>query len=82
MYDAIKGNNFKLAKSLNHYYRRKNDNKIVEDNGVKIDIEDDGTVDVYTIAGILVRKSVDNSNARQGLQRGFYIVGDKKYLVK
>ena len=47
-----------------------------------VDIEDDGTVDVYTIAGILVRKSVDNSNARQGLQRGFYIVGDKKYLVK
>ena len=47
-----------------------------------VDIEDDGTVDVYTIAGILVRKNVDNSNARQGLQRGFYIVGDKKYLVK
>ena len=47
-----------------------------------VDIEDYGTVDVYTIAGILVRKSVDNSNARQGLQRGFYIVGDKKYLVK
>jgi hypothetical protein len=47
-----------------------------------VDIEDDGTVDVYTIAGILVRKSVDNSNARQGLQRGFYIVGNQKYLVK
>ena len=47
-----------------------------------VDIEDDKMVDVYTIAGILVRKSVDNSNARQGLQRGFYIVGDKKYLVK
>ena len=47
-----------------------------------VDIEDDGTVDVYTIAGILVRKNVDNSNARLGLQRGFYIVGDKKYLVK
>ena len=47
-----------------------------------VGVEDEETVDVYTIAGILVRKSVDNSNARQGLQRGFYIVGDKKYLVK
>lgn len=53
---------------------------------VTTDIEDideeRNTVDVYTITGIVVRKGVDPSDALLGLQRGIYIVGGKKCLIK
>jgi hypothetical protein len=47
-----------------------------------VDIEDGGTVDVYTITGVVIRKGVDLSDALQDLPRGVYIVGGKKCLVK
>ena len=47
-----------------------------------VDIEDGGTVDVYTITGVVVRKGVDPSDALQDLPRGVYIVGGKKCLIK
>ncbi|MGM9688656.1 MAG: hypothetical protein ACI3YD_06355, partial [Alloprevotella sp.] len=40
------------------------------------------TVDVYTMGGTLVRRSVSASKATQGLPAGLYIIGGKKILVK
>ena len=39
-------------------------------------------VDVYTIAGIKVRSGVNKAKATEGLDKGIYIIGDKKYVVK
>ena len=39
-------------------------------------------VDVYSIDGIYVRRGVDARQALQGLQKGIYIIGGKKYLKK
>lgn len=47
-----------------------------------VDIEDGGTVDVYTITGVVIRKGVDPSEALQDLPRGVYIVGGKKCFIK
>jgi len=57
-------------------------------NGTTVGITDnliddaDKIVDVYNISGILVRKSVKNSEATIGLDKGIYIVGNKKVAVK
>lgn len=40
-----------------------------------------GTVDVYTPAGVLVRKGVKASEATKGLSKGIYIVGKQKQTV-
>ena len=40
----------------------------------------DATVDVYTIDGIRVKKSVNATEALQGLSKGLYIVGGKKVV--
>lgn len=39
-------------------------------------------VDVYSLDGICLRRNVDAQEALQGLQRGIYIVGGKKYQVR
>lgn len=39
-------------------------------------------VDVYTLEGRLVRRQVEAGKALQGLEKGIYIVGGKKVLVK
>ncbi len=39
-------------------------------------------VDVYTITGVKVRSNVSKDKATDGLDKGIYIVGDKKYVVK
>lgn len=38
-------------------------------------------VDVYNIAGVRVRKAVAKSNATVGLDKGIYIVGNRKVIV-
>ena len=38
-------------------------------------------VDVYNIAGVRVRKAVTKSNATVGLDKGIYIVGNRKVIV-
>ncbi len=43
---------------------------------------DDTLVDVYTLQGVLVRKDVKKSAALKGLNKGAYIVGGVKTLVK
>lgn len=44
--------------------------------------DDDAPVDVYTLAGMLVRRSVDRAHALQGLPAGVYLVGNKKIVIK
>ena len=39
-------------------------------------------VDVYTLSGILVKQKVDAAEATQGLQKGIYVVGAEKVVVK
>ena len=39
-------------------------------------------VDVYTITGMKVRSQVTRNDALEGLDKGVYIIGNKKYLVK
>lgn len=41
-----------------------------------------GPVNVYSIDGRMVKSSADPSAALDGLSRGLYIVGGKKYMVK
>lgn len=39
-------------------------------------------VDVYTITGVKVRSNVSKDKATEGLDKGIYIIGNKKYVVK
>jgi len=39
-------------------------------------------VNVYTTAGVLIRKNVNTLEATKGLSKGVYIIGNKKVLVK
>lgn len=39
-------------------------------------------VDVYTITGMKVRSQVTRDDALDGLEKGVYIIGNKKYLVR
>ena len=45
-------------------------------------IDGDAKVDVYTVTGIKVRSQVSRDNALEGLDKGVYIIGNKKYLVE
>lgn len=55
-------------------------------NDVQTDIQtlqaQDAVVDVYDVAGTLVRKQVRMSNALVGLPRGIYVIGGEKVLAK
>lgn len=42
----------------------------------------DISVDVYNMSGVLVRSSVPYSRALEGLPKGIYFVGGKKFVVK
>ena len=42
----------------------------------------DTKVDVYTVTGIKVRSQVSRDNALEGLDKGVYIIRNKKYLVE
>lgn len=48
------------------------------------EVEADGNenVDVYTITGMKVRSQVTRDDALDGLEKGVYIIGNKKYLVR
>lgn len=50
--------------------------------GLKAAISGKTTVNVYTVDGTLVKKNVKTDNARNGLEKGVYIIGSKKILVK
>jgi hypothetical protein len=45
------------------------------------DDDENRLVNVYSLSGVLVRKSVKANEATIGLEKGFYIVGNKKVLV-
>lgn len=45
-------------------------------------VADESLVDVYTISGVRVAKSVDFNSVKSSLSPGLYIVGTKKVLVK
>ena len=47
-----------------------------------VEAEKHGPVNVYSIDGRMVKSSADPSAALDGLSRGLYIVGGKKYMVK
>ena len=42
----------------------------------------DAVVDVYDVAGTLVRQQVRMSSALNGLPAGIYVIGGEKVLVK
>ena len=44
--------------------------------------DNQSSVDVYTLQGVLVRKGVKRDEATQGLPQGVYIVGGEKVIVK
>lgn len=54
---------------------------IGETTGVGEIAEENGVADVYTVAGVLVRKGVNAAEATAELPAGLYIVGGKKVLV-
>lgn len=49
---------------------------------VAVDGELSGEVDVYTAAGVIVRRGVEAGNALEGLPRGIYIITDGRNTVK
>ncbi len=49
---------------------------------VAVDGELTGEVDVYTAAGVIVRRGVEAGNALEGLPRGIYIITDGRNTVK
>ena len=42
----------------------------------------DGTYNVYTTDGVLIKKNVKANDAKAGLKKGVYIIGKEKVLVK
>ena len=44
--------------------------------------ESDSIVDVYSPAGVCIRRQVEAESALEGLAKGIYIVGNKKVIVK
>jgi hypothetical protein len=48
------------------------------------DVEQEGAVavNVYSIDGKLLRKNVDEKTATTGMDKGIYLVGDKKVAVE
>ncbi len=51
-------------------------------DNVLADGENDGPVDVYNIAGMLLKSGVDRSEATRGLAPGVYLVGNEKVTVR
>ena len=49
---------------------------------VTVPTKDISDVDVYTITGMKVRSDIDLGQATEGLDKGVYIIGKKKYVVK
>lgn len=49
---------------------------------VTVPTKDISDVDVYTITGMKVRSDIDPGQATEGLDKGVYIIGKKKYVVK
>ena len=49
---------------------------------VEVTVDGNAKVDVYTITGMKVRSQVTRNDALEGLDKGVYIIGNKKYLVK
>ena len=49
---------------------------------VTVPTKDISDVDVYTITGVKVRSDIDPGQATEGLDKGAYIIGKKKYVVK
>lgn len=47
-----------------------------------ITTESDNVVDVYSPAGVCIRRQVEAEKALEGLSKGIYIVGSRKILVK
>ena len=48
----------------------------------RLEQEGDGAVDVYSIDGKLLKKGVKNTAATTGLDKGIYLVGNKKVAVE
>lgn len=68
-----------LAKIIFHIYV----GGVPSDNpAVKLDTNNNGTVNVYNIGGSLVKSAVEESIAKEGLDKGLYIIGEKKVLVE
>lgn len=49
---------------------------------VTVPTKDISDVNVYTITGVKVRSDIDPGQATEGLDKGVYIIGKKKYVVK
>lgn len=47
-----------------------------------VNIDDDTLVNVYSPDGVLVKSNVKISEAESGLQKGIYIIGNRKIIIK
>lgn len=47
-----------------------------------IHVTEERGVDVYSISGVLIKRSTDKESALEGLSKGIYIINHKKYVVK
>lgn len=45
-------------------------------------VQEDETVDVYSISGVLIKKNVTREEATMGLPKGLYLQNGKKVIVK
>jgi uncharacterized protein YjdB len=50
-------------------------------DNVRNAVDPNALVDVYTVAGVLIRKDVKASEATVGLKEGLYLVGNRKVMV-
>ena len=66
----------------NMYLTNNDDYSIYDPDAVEMAEAMPATVDVYSVDGMCLRHNVDEGRALQGLSRGIYIVGGRKYLVK
>jgi hypothetical protein len=69
--------------TLNEMYLTNNDDySPINPDGIELVKNQSQRVDVYSVQGTCLRRNVDTKEALQGLPRGIYIIGGKKYTVK
>ncbi|MDE6479080.1 MAG: hypothetical protein K2L45_02335, partial [Muribaculaceae bacterium] len=47
-----------------------------------ISIDPDAVVNVYSIDGTLIKNDVKAANATNGLEKGIYLIGNKKFILQ
>ena len=64
------------------YLTNNDDYSPIDPDAIEIVEGQASRVDVYSVQGTCLRRNVDARDAVNGLPRGIYVVGGKKYMVK